>query len=98
MLKFRDAWLLIYKPATVNIRLALLSHLYVTASREWGMPGLANPVLAIKKPKILNARTRRVSNVEIESICRATESVTLPAIVRLAVETAARREEITKLN
>jgi len=95
--KIRDAWLKKYAPASVTIRLALLSHLFNTARKEWGMAGLLNPMDDIKKPKVNNARTRRVSDDEFNRICQATESTILPNVMSLALETAARREELTKL-
>ena len=33
-------------PTTVRLELALLSHLFTIARKEWGMEGLANPVSA----------------------------------------------------
>ncbi len=95
--KIRDGWMRDYAPASVMLRLRLLSHLFNTARKEWGMAGLVNPVDDIKKPRVSNARDRRTSDDEINMVCRATESTVLPNIIRLAVETAARREELTKL-
>ena len=93
-----DTWLAQgYAPATVVRRVAVLSNLFTVARKRWGMTGLINPAEGVQKPKVSNARTRRVSPDEIDRICRATESSVLPNIVRLAVETAARREELTRL-
>lgn len=96
--KLRDAWLADgYAPATVVRRLAVLSHLFSMARKEWGMEGLINPVESIKKPAINNDRTRRVLEDEINSVNRATGSMILPSLVTIGVETAMRREEIAFL-
>jgi len=108
----RDAWQNDgLAPATVLRRLALLSHLFNTARKEWGMESLANPVELIRKPSPNNARTRRIVTTqaastgrrsgqtldELERVISASESAALPTIVRLAVETAMRRSEIAGL-
>jgi integrase len=58
--KLRDDWLRIYKPATVLRRLAVLSHVFSIARKEWGMESLSNPIELVRKPQPNNARTRRV--------------------------------------
>jgi integrase len=60
----RDEWLKIYKPATVLRRLAVLSHLFSIARKEWGMESLSNPVELVRKPQPNNARTRRIVDAE----------------------------------
>jgi integrase len=59
--KLRDEWLKDYKPATVLRRLAVLSHVFNVARKEWGMESLSNPVELIRKPQPNNARTRRIA-------------------------------------
>jgi len=61
----RDEWLKHYKPATVLRRLAVLSHLFNIARKEWGMEGLSNPVELVRKPQPNNARTRRIAASEM---------------------------------
>ena len=111
--KQRDEWLKTLKPASVLRRLALLSHLFTIARKEWGMECLVNPVGLIRKPQANNARTRRVTALEgegeeagsaerlqgdeLERIIAASESDVLPAIIPLAVETAMRRGELVSL-
>lgn len=58
--KLRDEWLKTHKSATVLRRLAVLSHVFTIARKEWGMEGLLNPVELIRKPQVSNARTRRI--------------------------------------
>ncbi|SOE59062.1 Phage integrase family protein [Burkholderia sp. YR290] len=59
--KLRDEWLKDYKPATVLRRLAVLSHVFNIARKEWGMVSLSNPVELVRKPQPNNARTRRIA-------------------------------------
>ncbi|MBJ9968635.1 site-specific integrase [Burkholderia seminalis] len=59
--KLRDEWLKDYKPATVLRRLAVLSHLFNIARKEWGMESLSNPVELVRKPQPNNVRTRRIA-------------------------------------
>jgi integrase len=103
----RDQWLKELKPATVNRRLSLGSHLFNVGRREWGMESLVNPFELIRKPQAQNARTRRLtektattgsmSGTEVDHIKAASESPTLAAIIDLAIETAMRRSEIVAL-
>lgn len=60
----RDAWLQDYAPATVLRRLAVLSHVFSVARKEWGMESLFNPVEVVRKPAANNARVRRVVTLE----------------------------------
>jgi integrase len=59
--KLRDEWLKDYRPATVLRRLAVLSHVFSIARKEWGMESLSNPVELVRKPQPNNARTRRIA-------------------------------------
>lgn len=86
-----------YAPATIARRLSIVSHVFETARKSWGMESLANPVRLIKLPQLRNARERRVSDDELDVLCGATQSAILPAIVRLAVETGMRRGELVSL-
>lgn len=111
--ELRDAWLLHYAPASVVRHMAVLSHLFNVAHKEWGMESLINPVSAVRKPSVSNARTRRVTasageveetngqrstqGGELERVITASSSTLLPAIIVLAVETAMRRSEIVSL-
>ena len=60
--KLRDCWLKDgYAPATVVRRLALLSHVFNVARKEWGMESLVNPIEAVRKPRVEDARSRRLA-------------------------------------
>lgn len=83
---------------TVRLDLALLSHLFDVAQKEWGISSLQNPVQLVRRPKTSQGRERRISEEEIAVIIKASCSRELPAIIRLAVETGMRRGEILELN
>lgn len=85
------------KPATVVRYLALLSHLFNTARREWGMESVANPVELVKKPSVRNSRNRRLEEGEEERLleaCRNQGNTWLESLVILAIETAMRKSEL----
>lgn len=84
-------------PATIKRRMNVLSHVFETARREWGMETLVNPVRLLKLPPVRDERDRRVADEEIESLLSASNSRLLRPIVLLAVETAMRRSEIVGL-
>lgn len=94
----RDDWLKRLAPASVLRRLQVLSHVFNTARKEWGMESLANPVELITKPTPNNERDRRVSLAELESIIAATGSRFLPAMLRIAIQSAVRRGELVGLS
>jgi len=70
--KLRDEWLKEYKPATVLRRLAVLSHVFNIARKEWGMESLSNPIELVRKPQPNNARTRRIAASDA-AICKSGE-------------------------
>lgn len=91
---WRDKRLQEVAASTVRRELVLLSHVFSIARREWGMESLQNPVETTSKPKQPKGRDRRVSAEEIDAICTESQSLELPAIIRIAVETGMRRSEI----
>jgi len=91
---WRDARLKEVAPNTVRHELALLSHLFTIAVKEWGMASLANPVRQIRMPKMPAGRDRRLKNGELERVLAASESVMLPPVAGLALETGMRQAEI----
>ncbi len=98
-------------PSTVMKSLALLSHLFETARKEWGIE-VDNPVKKISKPKIDNARDRRLSPEEWAYLQAALDepgdavkvadgdrrNEWTPVITRWAIETAMRQGEILALD
>lgn len=96
---WRDTMLAAGKsPSTIRNHLAALSAVYRHAATEWGMEVLGNPVLKIRRPLPTRPRTRRVEPGEIEAIKENSQSVLLPDIIDLAVETGMRLSEILSLH
>lgn len=99
--------------ATVRRELALISHVFTIARKEWRMESLSNPVELIRQPSVDDARDRRILSAdvwtlregklicehldELEMIRRYSHSTELPQIVEFAVETGMRRSEIANL-
>ncbi|MDI6748226.1 MAG: site-specific integrase [Rhodocyclaceae bacterium] len=98
-------------PSTIMKSLALLSHLFETARKEWGIE-VDNPVKKISKPKVDNARERRLSEDETRYLLAALDdpgdavktldgdrrNTWTPKIARFAIETAMRQGEILALD
>jgi len=85
-------------PNTVRLDLALLSHLFTIAVKEWGMSGLVNPVMQIRKPKLPQGRDRRLLPEELYRILSVSESPVLADLVRFAIETGMRRGELAGIS
>lgn len=85
---------------TVRLELALLSHLFTTAIKEWRIGIPVNPVLNVRKPSPGVGRNRRLSTEEEDRLIRACNAHPNPFlgwIVKLALYTAMRKGEITSL-
>ena len=93
---WRDDLLATHAPASVNRLLIVLSHLFTIASKEWGMAGLVNPVMQIRRPRLPQGRDRRLLPGEEKRILSACETYggDLADVVQFAVETGMRRAEI----
>jgi Site-specific recombinase XerD len=81
---------------TIRLDLALLSRLFNYARSDWGMESLQNPVQLVTKPKIAKGRERRFEGKEEENLLKACPQP-FSYVVRFALETAMRREEISLL-
>jgi len=86
---------------TIRLEIALLSIIFETARKEWGMEGLINPCRLIKLPTGSNARERRLEQQEeifllegLKSHCRNPQVI---SVVKFALETAMRQSEILNL-
>ena len=84
---------------TVRIHLALLSHLFTIARKEWGLESLSNPVALIRKPRLPEGRTRRLIEGEEQRLLAAAEIYggEIAHIIRWAIATAMRRSEIAAM-
>ena len=99
--KYRDGRLAAGKSSnTVRLELAIISHLFSIARKEWGMESLANPVQAIRLPRASKARDRRLRGDEEQRLlkaCRKSRSTQLEKIVVAAIETGMRVGELLAL-
>lgn len=85
---------------TVRLELALLSHLFSVAMREWGMGLTYNPVLNVRKPSPGPGRNRRLATDEEARLMTLVDRYSNPMmrwIVRIALETGMRSSEVTSL-
>ena len=82
-----------YASNTIRLELAIISHLFEIARKEWGMEGLTNPVKSIRMPSPPAGRDRRLQPGELEKILESL-SEEMGQVVRFALETAMRRGEI----
>lgn len=91
--------------ATVRNDLALLSHVFTIAAKEWGLP-ISNPVAMLRKPKVSNSRDRLLNNEEEKHLLDALDNpediignrnLYMPVLVRVAIESAMRQGELLGL-
>lgn len=86
-------------PSTVRLDLALISHLYTVAAKEWGLH-VRNPVTQVSLPRINNARDRRLDPDEEKRLLAELGQSRNPWVrpmVEFALETAMRRGELLSL-
>lgn len=93
--KYRDSRMVGGRAAaTVRQELQVVSHLFETARKEWGMEGLLNPLKNIRKPSGSRERERRLNPGEFDDIsaelARRGNPYALPAF-ELAIETSLRQ-------
>jgi len=81
---------------TIRIYLALVSHLFTVARRDWGMESLTNPVQFTRKPRLPAGRTRRLDANEEAQLLGSASHDLRDAII-IAVETGLRRGELARL-
>jgi integrase len=81
----------------IRIELSIISMTFKLAIQDWGMESLNNPVAKVSKPKAPKGRERRLEGDEEERLLAAS-SPEMRNIIRLALETAMRREELASLS
>src|SRR5690606_30167837 len=70
--EYRDNALKSLSPSTVRLNLAIISHLFTIAIKEWGIEGLTNPCRSLRMPSTTsNARERRPTTAELERLYKA---------------------------
>ncbi|HKQ26829.1 MAG TPA: site-specific integrase [Burkholderiales bacterium] len=82
---------------TVRIELALISHLFEIARREWKMEGLRNPIKNVTMPAGSNRRERRLTPDEETALLTHLGGPYMASLASLAIETAMRRGELLAL-
>ncbi len=96
--RYRDRQREIVKDNTINRKLDVISTLYTTFRKEWGYP-VVNPVLSIRRPKMPEPLTRRLSDREINLLLKGNRtSEILRTIIDLALETGMRQGEILRIH
>lgn len=78
----------------MRLELALVSHLFEIARKEWGMEGLMNPLKNIRKPSGSDERDRRLRDGEYEILAAAllaSENPWVRPAFDLAIETSLRQ-------
>jgi len=94
---YRDRALKTLKSSSVRRRLAIVSHMYTIAKKEWGYQ-IENPVLNIRKPKSPEPRNRRFTKDELTKLIKGNRaSPKLRLIIQIALETAMRQGEILRV-
>ena len=103
--RYRDERLQKVSSATVKRDLVIVSHLFETARKEWGIQ-VHNPVRDIKLPPHSRARDRRLQpgfggeegeEKRLLAACSEARNPYLLSVVRLALETAMRQGELVAL-
>lgn len=85
---------------TIRLELALISHVFEIARKEWGMESLGNPIRNIRKPSGSRERDRRLRPGEYDLLAQALSDCGNPwarAAFDLAIETALRQGMLFKL-
>jgi integrase len=83
---------------TVSLELKLISAVYKTASREWKMEGLRNPIKNVTMPGGSNSRNRRLSaDEQTRLMVELKKTPYMAEIAELAIESAMRQGELLSL-
>lgn len=97
---YRDQRLRTVKAASVNRELALYRHALQIARTTWDVPLTDNPFAEVAKPKVSDARSRRLEPGEWERLsdaCRRSRNPHILAMVEFGLETAMRRGEVLRV-
>lgn len=82
---------------TIRLELALISHLFEIARKEWGLEGLRNPIKNLTMPTGSRKRERRLSPDEEKALFGHLGGPYMAPLASLAIETAMRRGELLAL-
>lgn len=94
---YREARLKTVKAGTVNREFQIIRHAFEVAQSEWNIPIKFNPISKIKKLKVKDSRTRRISTAEYDLLIKNMKIMRnsfMRPIIDFALETAMRRGEM----
>lgn len=97
--KYRDQRLKSVSAYAVRLELALLSHLFIKACKEWELP-IENPVKSIERPKVPKGRIfflKEDEAVRLLKECKASRNKRLYPYVLILLHTAMRPSEAAGL-
>lgn len=102
--KYRDERLAVgAAAATVRLDLALISHVFTIAAKEWGIP-VQSPIKNIRLPRSNNSRERRLEEGEEDALLGALDAPAgarsnpwIRPLVVIAMESAMRQGELLAL-
>jgi integrase len=97
--KYRDQRLEVVSAYAVRLELALLSHLFLKACKEWELP-LENPVKSIERPKVPKGRIlflKEDEAIRLLKECKASRNKMLYPYVFVLLQTAMRPSEAAGL-
>lgn len=97
---YRDSRLKKVAAATVHRELGLFQQVLDQARREWGIHLHDNPVKLVSRPRLDNARERRIDPLEEKYLIDATSACLTPwlrPMIEFALETAMRQGELCGL-
>jgi len=88
---------------SIRLDIALISHVFETARREWGFETLVNPCRLIKLPASSKPRNRRLEEGEETRLLNAitktmSRTPCVSALIKVALETGMRQGELLRLN
>jgi len=98
--EYRDVRLKQVSPGTVVRELRLLSHVFSTAKREWGVGDINNPVANISKPREPEGRCPALTGAQVAKLlveCKKASTEYLYPFVLLALHTGCRSGELRGL-
>lgn len=103
--KWRDLRLREVEPGSVRREMVVLGHVFSVAMREWGIHLPSNPAAQVARPRVDDARDRRLAPEEESALIEharqyqegRADAVMIEQIIRLALNTALRRGEIAAM-
>lgn len=97
---YREKRLLKVKSGTVNREFSIIKHAFDLAERDWGIPLTTNPLGKLRKLRVQNARSRRLSDAEFDCLMSNVKDSRNPhikSLIEFAIETGMRRGEVLRV-